>query len=372
MASWSTALRHTSTRRRPLSLQYPNTTSTSVRWASIVPYSINEHSYYSPPPPPMTPEQVQQQALQKQLLQHSKDTETSQRWRLQQELQLQLAKHRNAILEQQQQRQRQLELEKQAAKDQLKQEQELAQQQQQQQNTDSNHGPKPITAASSTSKEEEGTNNKVKGEKVDNTLANNNNNNNNNDLENCSPEASATSRRQFIPTRHRSMFGYRGPEHKTLIELERQQQQQQGQMNVVSSSTTTTFSKPRNISTMIPAVTRVQLTLLDYTPKQIDAMTPIQANAILSSASSSSSPSIEKEKTMAIKDDQNLQQQNEDLSFVVSSSSSPAVEKEDNGNHKDKHQSIEIMTPFVPPSSPSARSGPVGIIDMQAKSKFAY
>ncbi|KAF8978459.1 hypothetical protein BGZ46_006461, partial [Entomortierella lignicola] len=340
-----------------------------VRWASIVPYSINEHSYYSPPPPPMTPEQVQQQALQKQLLQHSKDTETSQRWRLQQELQLQLAKHRNAILEQQQQRQRQFE-EKQAAKDQLKQEQELAQQQQQQQNAESNHGSKPITAASSTPKEEEGTNNsKVKGEKVDNTLANNNNNNNN-DLENCSPEASATSGRQFIPTRHRSMFGYRGPEHKTLIELERQQQQQQGQMNVVPSSTTTTFSKPRNISTMIPAVTRVQLTLLDYTPKQIDAMTPIQANAILSSASLSSSPSIEKEKTMAIKDDENLQQQNGDLSFVVSSSS-PAVE-EDNGNHKDKHQSIEIMTPFVPPSSPSARSGPVGIIDMQAKSKFAY
>ncbi|KAF8927946.1 hypothetical protein BGZ58_009997 [Dissophora ornata] len=197
----------------------------------------------------MTLEQVQQHQQRKQqsLLEEQVQLEQHQRMRQQRELQLELAKHRNAILEQQQQQNL-------LAQVQRKEQEEEQEQEQQQQENERRAAEKRIA---------EGL-----------------------DLSAVQPELAAEqdtadetrTRPQFVATRHRSMFGYRGPEQKMEQgnELkEKNREEREEEEDQVST-------KPRRIPFMITAESRVRLTLLDYTPKQIDAMTPQQAQAILS------------------------------------------------------------------------------------------
>ncbi|KAF9184200.1 hypothetical protein BGZ51_003487 [Haplosporangium sp. Z 767] len=260
-STWSTALRlcsSNSTRRRPLSLQLlPTTSSTtntsSVRWASIAPYVITQYTCYSPPPPPMTLEQVKQHQKRKQqsLLEEQMTLEQSQRMRQQLELQLELAKHRNAILEQQQLLQKQQE---QQHKQRLEEEQVRRRDQE-----------VSSTSTTTSTEKQQHKESQVQAKNTDPSCPT--------DQE----QTQAQRRPQYVATQHRSIFGYRGPEHRmtmsttastdALIEEEHKHIDQ--------------VVVPVRIPFMITAENRVRLTMLDYTPKQIDAMTPEQAHAIL-------------------------------------------------------------------------------------------
>ncbi|KAF9949489.1 hypothetical protein BGZ72_008755 [Mortierella alpina] len=161
----------------------------------------------------MTLEQLGQvqQRKQQSLLEEQIQLEQTQRMRQQRELQLELAKHRNAILEQQHQQQllRRREHEKQL-------------QEQQQENKQA----------------------------------------------------------------HRSMFGYRGPEHRMALSTTSEAATTLAEDDVDETLRSGVTSV--QIPFMIPAESRVQLAMMDYTPKQIDAMTPEEAQAILSCPSPSS------------------------------------------------------------------------------------
>jgi hypothetical protein len=76
-----------------------------------------------------------------------------------------------------------------------------------------------------------------------------------------------------VPLHRRSMFGYRGPEQHPSHSL--LTTDMNGKEEQIKQSTT------HRVPFMITAENRVRLTMLDYTPKQIDAMTPAQAHAIL-------------------------------------------------------------------------------------------
>jgi len=212
---------------------------------------VNEHAYYSPPPPPMTLVQVQQHQQRKQqsLLEEQVQLEQRQRMRQQRELQLELAKHRNAILEQQQQQ------------NQLAQVRQKEQEQQQQQQESERKAAEKLAA--------EGLERKDLSAAVQPELA----------TQHDTTADETRTRPQFVATRHRSMFGYRGPEQKMeqgneLKEKNRKEEEDNEEEQV--------STKPSRIPFMITAESRVRLALLDYTPKQIDAMTPQQAQAILS------------------------------------------------------------------------------------------
>ncbi|KAG0251956.1 hypothetical protein BG011_007296 [Mortierella polycephala] len=191
----------------------------------------------------MTLEQVRQHQKRKQqsLLEEQMTLEQSQRMRQQHELQLELAKHRNAILEQQQQHKQQLE------------EQQVRRPNQE------------VLSTSTSTEKQQHKESKVQVENVDPSCP-------------VDQEQTQAQRRpRYVATRHRSMFGYRGPEHRmtmsttastdALTEEEHKHAEQ--------------LATPVRIPFMITAQNRVRLTMLDYTPKQIDAMTPEQAHAIL-------------------------------------------------------------------------------------------
>ncbi|KAF9410174.1 hypothetical protein BGZ76_005553 [Entomortierella beljakovae] len=210
----------------------------------------------------MTLEQAQEHVQRKRqtVLEEQVQLEQRQRLRQQQELQVQLAKHRNAILEQQQLQQKALqdelqefrtkqkqqeEIEKQLQLEQQQQEQQQQQQQQQKQEQQlarSRHDQKE-TVELTAQKEKESTK----------------------DI-----DSSMTSIPQYVPMRNRSMFGYRGPINED---------QDHGDAKSIIAKTTTTTT----LSEMISAENRVRLTLLDYTPKQINTMTSAQADTILAS-----------------------------------------------------------------------------------------
>ncbi|KAF9164207.1 hypothetical protein BGX21_011128 [Mortierella sp. AD011] len=342
-SSWSVALRHTSSQAvrqyRPLSVQFQ-----SVRWASIVPYSVNEHSFYSPPPPPMTLEQIQQHVQRKQqlLLEEQVQLEQRQRMRQQQELQIQLAKHRNAILEQQQQQQQEMQKElAEYRKSILKQKQEQEQQQQQQQELAQVRHDQQVHAEGG----------KVEKAQVEHETRAQETSSSSTPL----PETDA-SRHQFIPTWRRTMFGYRGPEQvimdvntaatgdstaATLLEME-----QESMLKSVSR---------RSISTMITAENRVRLTLLDYTPKQIDAMTPIQADAILSSK--------EQQEGNQRKQKQGQQEQSalKSEAPAATTTSRKLLSVKELNDNKGEYNSVHTMTSFV--------SAPVGSVNMDVQVK---
>ncbi|KAF9110470.1 hypothetical protein BGX27_006294 [Mortierella sp. AM989] len=362
-SSWSAALRHTSSqtvRRRPLSLQFTPTTtfpSHSVRWASIVPYSVNEHTCYSPPPPPMTLEQVQQHMQRKQqlLLEEQVQLEQRQRMRQQQELQIQLAKHRNAILEQQQQQQKVLQNELAEYRNSILKQKQQQEQDQQQQLAQARHN------QLENDEEEKVQTRGVERAQVDHEPEKSTQEETNSSTPtttttlSSSSSSSSSSRRQFVSTRHRSMFGYRGPE----------QQQQQQVLNMrtgVSATTTlleeeqtlTTTTSPRSISSMITAENRVRLTLLDYTPKQIDAMTPIQANTILlrSEKQKEEKEKEQEKKRMELLSDKEL---TEDHTLDMTPFVSGPVNLDMQGTAEPQEKySLHVVSDVIPSSAPSS------------------
>ncbi|KAF9304459.1 hypothetical protein BGZ74_001477 [Mortierella antarctica] len=258
MASF-TALR---TSRRPFSLlatHKPSVSSISnsgsVRWASIVPYTITATG---PPAPPMTLEQVAllQQRKQQTLLEEQIQLEKSQRARQQLELRQQLARHRNRILEQQREEQQ-----------------------------------KAATAAAAAAagvetgaKDKEGTQ-RVGEEQRQPTRESRRGPRSTRQDGEVTEAAEASHASMFVGTRRRSMFGYRGPEHSTLGAEAQEEEEETRYAEVAVQS-------QRRV--LVAAEDRVQLAMMDYSPREIDAMSPEQVQKILSSTSRASE-SVEEE-----------------------------------------------------------------------------
>ncbi|KAF9283836.1 hypothetical protein BGZ68_005072 [Mortierella alpina] len=200
----------------------------------------------------MTLEQVDQfqQRKQQSLLEEQIQLEQSQRMRQQRELQLELAKHRNAILEQQHQQQllRRREHEKQL--------QELQQQQQENNNQQSAAGLQQVPCNDSAA-------------------------------DDSGRHPIKTPTQPYVPTHRRSMFGYRGPEQRMALSTTSEAVASLPEEDIEESmqSGVTSARTPY----MMAAESRVRLAMMDYTPKQIDAMTPEEAQAILSCPSTSAS-----------------------------------------------------------------------------------
>ncbi|KAG0002129.1 hypothetical protein BGZ79_003553 [Entomortierella chlamydospora] len=301
----------------------------------------------------MTLEQIQQHVQRKQqlLLEEQVQLEQRQRMRQQQELQIQLAKHRNAILEQQQQQQQEMQNElAEYRKSILKQKQEQEQQQQKQQQQQQQelaqvrHDQQVHVEGGEVEKAEVGHEHETRAQETSSSST-------------PLPEADA-SRHQFIPTWRRTMFGYRGPEQvmmgvnttttagdstaAALLEMEQE-------------SMLKNASRRRSISTMITAENRVRLTLLDYTPKQIDAMTPIQADAILSS----------KEQQEGNQRNQKQEQQeqstlkSEAAAATTAATSRKLLSVKELNDNKGEYHSVHTMTPFV--------SAAVGSVNMDVQ-----
>ncbi|KAF9382967.1 hypothetical protein CPC16_009118 [Podila verticillata] len=229
MASF-TALKSSS--RRPLSClltktHKPSSSLSGVRCASIVPYTITATG---PPAPPMTLEQVAQlqQRKQQTLLEEQIQRETSQRARQQQELWLQLAKNRNRILEQQKKEQ-----ERQAAatRDGGV---ETMETRTREEYEDTRDVEQETRRAVSTPQDEAS-------------------------REAGKPLHAST----FVGTRRCSMFGYRGPE---------------------TTEETLPMATPKQRRVLVAAEDRVKLAMMDYSAKEIDAMSPEQARTLLSSS----------------------------------------------------------------------------------------
>lgn len=202
----------------------------------------------------MTLEQLDQlqQRKQQSLLEEQIQLEQSQRMRQQRELQLELAKHRNAILEQQHQQQllRRREHEKQL--------QELQQQQQQQENNNQQSSAELQQVPCNDSAADDSGRHPIK-----------------------------TPTQPYVPAHRRSMFGYRGPEQRMVLSTTSEAVASLPEEDIEESmqSGVTSVRTPY----MMAAESRVRLAMMDYTPKQIDAMTSEEAQAILSCPSSSAS-----------------------------------------------------------------------------------
>ncbi|KAF9575023.1 hypothetical protein EC968_004520 [Mortierella alpina] len=220
----------------------------------------------------MTLEQVAQiqQRKQQSLLEEQIQLEQSQRMRQQRELQLELAKHRNAILEQQHKQQL---LRRKEHELQLQEQQQQQEQENKQRSADS--VPCNDTAADDSVR-----------------------------------HPTKTPPHAYVATRHRSMFGYRGPEQRMLTD-----EDVDGSMQPDRSSAQLPF--------LLAAESRVRLAMMDYTPKQIDAMTPEEAQVILSSRESSSSiESYEQEEQCSVS--QSVEELTEVIAGAKVSSSSSA------------------------------------------------
>ncbi|KAG0287414.1 hypothetical protein BGZ96_008650 [Linnemannia gamsii] len=190
------------------------------------------------------------------LLEEQIKLEQSQRMRFQSELQVELARHRNAILEKQElaalKRKGQLEFEREQEQERRRREEE-----------------------------EEKESAEAREASVQ-------------DRENFTATTQApytTVAASIIDPRYRIMFGYRGPEHPKstpaeLAELEQERRNTLAASNPTTTTTTTTsssFSPSVKVTatTRITAENRVRLAMMDYTPSQIEALTPEQASAIL-------------------------------------------------------------------------------------------
>ncbi|KAF9939195.1 hypothetical protein BGZ67_009776 [Mortierella alpina] len=194
----------------------------------------------------MTLEQLDQvqQHKQQSLLEEQIQLEQSQRMRQQRELQLELAKHRNAILEQQH---------KQQLLRRREHEQQLQEQQQENKQRPAEQGPCNDTAA---------------GDSV--------------------RHPTKTPPHPYVATQRRSMFGYRGPEHRMALSTTSEAVAATLAEEDVDETMQSDVTSVR-VPFLMAAESRVRLAMMDYTPKQIDAMTPEEAQAILSCPSSCSS-----------------------------------------------------------------------------------
>jgi len=86
---------------------------------------------------------------------------------------------------------------------------------------------------------------------------------------------------KFLPTRHRTIFGYRGPEHIQDAEAIHEDEEEHGLEDEEHVWSMALQVSP--LSSLLSAEIRVQLAMMDYTPKHIDAMTLAEAQAILQS-----------------------------------------------------------------------------------------
>ncbi|GJJ68202.1 hypothetical protein EMPS_00548 [Entomortierella parvispora] len=254
----------------------------TVRWASITAYAIPDLTCFSPPPPPMSAEQLQQVQVQKQQsrLEDQVRLEQSQRIRQQAELQLQLSRHRNAILEQQSKQQQLYEQDLQERRRQLQLQLERQQQQQVKKHEKEEKDEQQLHQDTTVSMAPH-TNSSRQGEQG------------HDDLQygmTCSDASLAQEEEEpcskFVATRHRTMFGYRSPEHIRDAEAILQEDMEALQLEQDERAWTVAVSTSP-LSSMLPAEIRVQLAMMDYTPKHIDAMTLEEAQAILQPASPS-------------------------------------------------------------------------------------
>ncbi|KAF9932947.1 hypothetical protein FBU30_006933 [Linnemannia zychae] len=272
MASFSTTLRHTTNTalRRPLSLQ-------SVRWASIVPYTITQASPFTPPPAPLTLEQaleIHQHKQMASLVEEQVKLEQSQRMRLQSELQVELAKHRDAILKKQElaalQRRGQEEKDKMKEEAKLK-EDEIQRKNSQQLSNGAENGSKASLEGTGAKASPCNSRNPTKTSPV-----------------NVSDVAAAkapyaTIAASIVDPRYRTMFGYRGPEHPKSTPAELAELELKRREALSASIDSSQSLREKNVAEIkrISVEDRVQLAMMDYTPSQIEAMTPEHASAIL-------------------------------------------------------------------------------------------
>ncbi|KAF9099353.1 hypothetical protein BGX23_002800 [Mortierella sp. AD031] len=202
------------------------------------------------------------------LLEEQIKLEQSQRMRQQSELQLELARHRNAILERQQQ----------------KMEEEVLQKKMQEENQDVRRQPQQSTTTAAivaASIEEAEARREApvqdleieKHQEKDTPMPKMN-------------QQQPLSAANIIDRRYRTMFGYRGPEHPKSTPAELAQLEQERRNNLtaaiaIAQHTKSSLSAATGVA-RIGAEDRVRLAMMDYTRRQIDEMTPEQASAILS------------------------------------------------------------------------------------------
>ncbi|KAK3846862.1 MAG: hypothetical protein J3R72DRAFT_432572 [Linnemannia gamsii] len=285
-----TALRHTLLRRsRPLHFS-----TCSIRWASIVPYIITNTSHFTPPPPPLTLEQALEAHQHKQmssLLEEQIKLEQSQRMRYQSELQLELARHRNAILEKQEkaaavaamQRKRGQEQEQELEKELELEVKAGARRRQSQLQLDT------TTTSATTATDAAGLSIEVRGARESSSVQDDqetdkklleSTNTNTTTYKTQAPYTTVAA--SIIDPRYRTMFGYRGPEHPKSTPADLAQLEQERLTHLTASFESSLDVK--STVTRISAENRVRLAMMDYTPSQIDSMTPEQASAVLHSA----------------------------------------------------------------------------------------
>ncbi|KAF8946502.1 hypothetical protein BGZ47_000373 [Haplosporangium gracile] len=228
----------------------------------------------------MTLEQALEAHQHKQmvsLLEEQIKLEQSQRMRFQSELQVELARHRNAILEKQElaalKQRGQLELEREQER---REEEEIAEVRRRQSlqltTTDTSSAAAAAEAIEEAVAVRESS---VQDQETDNQR-----------LKNISTAMAqvpyTTVAASIIDPRYRTMFGYRGPEHpkSTPAELAELEQERRNSL-AASIPTTLSLSSGKVATTRITAENRVRLAMMDYTPSQIEAMTPEQASANL-------------------------------------------------------------------------------------------
>lgn len=220
----------------------------------------------------MTLEQALEAHQHKQmasLLEEQIKLEQSQRMRFQSELQVELARHRNAILEKQElaalKRKGQLEFEREQERRRAEEEEEEVRRQSLQLTTTAGESIEEAAGVKEASAQDQETDNKQ--------------------LKNSTSTQApyTTVAASIIDPRYRTMFGYRGPEHpkSTPEELADLEQERRNILTATLTLSSSSSSSVKDAATRIPAESRVHLAMMDYTPSQIEAMMPEQASAIL-------------------------------------------------------------------------------------------
>lgn len=231
----------------------------------------------------MTLEQALEAHQHKQmasLLEEQIKLEQSQRMRFQSELQVELARHRNAILEKQElaalKRKGQLEFEREQEQERRRREEEEEKEVRRRQSLQlTTTTTTTTTATAAESIEESAETREASVQDRENSTA-------------TTQVPYTTVAASIIDPRYRIMFGYRGPEHPKSTPAELAELEQERRNTLAASNATTTTTSPSSSSsvevtaaTRITAENRVRLAMMDYTPSQIEALTPKQASAIL-------------------------------------------------------------------------------------------
>ncbi|KAG0376473.1 hypothetical protein BGX24_007684 [Mortierella sp. AD032] len=225
------------------------------------------------------------------LLEEQIKLEQSQRMRYQSELQLELARHRNAILEKQEraaavaamQRKRGQEQEQELEKE-LELEVKAARRRQSQLQLNT------TTTSATTATDAAGLSTEVRGARESSSVQDDqetdkkqleSTNTNTTTYKTQAPYTTVAA--SIIDPRYRTMFGYRGPEHpkSTPAELAQLEQERLTHLTASFESSSSLLLDVKSTVTRISAENRVRLAMMDYTPSQIDSMTPEQASAVL-------------------------------------------------------------------------------------------